>query len=237
MRMSPPVRMNRSGGGRSASATRGRTGASSMSSGCSRPAATSSASARAARGDVLAAAVAGGDGQVQRACCRAVSASAASMRARIACAKRSRSPMKRMRTPRRCSSVDFALERVQEQLHQRADFVFRAAPVLAGKREQRQRLDAVLEAEVDAQVDRARAGAMADDARAAARCAQRPLPSMMTARWRGMRVRRRRRSDSCRPSDRHQLLFLGLDHFVDVLDRLVGELLDVGFAARRLRPR
>ena len=35
-------------------------------------------------------------------------------------------------------------------------------------------------------------------------------------------------------SDRHQLLFLRLDHFVDVLDRGVGELLDVGLGAAGL---
>src|SRR5690606_3148785 len=94
------------------------------------------------------------------------------------------------------------------------------------------------------------------------RAAQRPLPSMMTARWRGRVMasgtgnrgpgtgkahsRRSRRfhaggkhghrTASCfprsRPSYRHQFLFLRLDHLVDILDALVGELLDlVGGAA------
>src|SRR5690606_13707047 len=36
------------------------------------------------------------------------------------------------------------------------------------------------------------------------------------------------------PSDRHQLRFLGLDHLVDVLDRLVGQLLDVVLAAAQV---
>src|SRR5690606_41314258 len=55
------------------------------------------------------------------------------------------------------------------------------------------------------------------------RAAHRPLPSMLTARWRGRAIGR---------SYRHQFPFLGLDHLVDVLDALLGELLDpVGGAA------
>ena len=50
----------------------------------------------------------------------------------------------------------------------RADFFFRPAPVLAGEGEQGQRLDAAFQAEVDADVDRARAGTVADGARATA---------------------------------------------------------------------
>src|SRR5690606_9044880 len=61
--------------------------------------------------------------------------------------------------------VDLAVEGVDEQLHQRADLVLRTAPVLAREREQGQCADAGVQAEIDAQVDRARAGAMADDAR------------------------------------------------------------------------
>src|SRR5207342_2283342 len=60
--------------------------------------------------------------------------------------------------------VDLALERTQEQLHQCADFVFRTSPVLAGKCEQGERLDAGFETEIDAQVDGTRAGAVADHA-------------------------------------------------------------------------
>ena len=60
-----------------------------------------------------------------------------------------------------------ALERAEEQLHQRADFLFGPPPVLAGEREQGQCLDAGFEAEVDADVHRAGAGAMADHARPA----------------------------------------------------------------------
>src|SRR3546814_12492267 len=97
------------------------------------------------------------------------------------------------------------------------------------------------------------------------RAAHRPLPSMMTARWRGrvmgwwpgLGIRdwgfgkaeasgfpkwcRHRRSPALPnpesripnpgPSYRHQFLFLGLDHLVDVLDALVGELLDFVAAA------
>src|SRR3546814_13845030 len=62
-----------------------------------------------------------------------------------------------------CSSD--LLERVEEQLHQRADLFLRPAPVLAGEREQRERGDPAFEAEVDAQVDRARTGAVADHPR------------------------------------------------------------------------
>src|SRR3546814_3810177 len=54
------------------------------------------------------------------------------------------------------------------------------------------------------------------------RAAHRPLPSMMTTRWRGRVIEK---------SYRHQFLFLGLDHLVDVLDALVGELLDFVAAA------
>src|SRR5690606_39131853 len=57
--------------------------------------------------------------------------------------------------------VHLALERVHEQLHQRADLVLWPAPVLAGEGEQRQRRDAALEAEVDAGVDRPRTGTVA----------------------------------------------------------------------------
>src|SRR3546814_20788864 len=58
-----------------------------------------------------------------------------------------------------------ALERVEEQLHQRADLFLRPAPVLAGEREQRERGDPAFEAAVDTQVDRARTGAVADHPR------------------------------------------------------------------------
>src|SRR5690606_23667273 len=67
-----------------------------------------------------------------------------------------------------------AVERVEEELHERADLLGRAATVLAREREQRQRGHAALEAVVDAQVHRARAGAVADHARAAA--ARGPAP-------------------------------------------------------------
>ena len=49
---------------------------------------------------------------------------------------------------------------------ERADFLFRPPPVLAGEGEQGQRADAALQAEVDADIDRARAGTVADYARA-----------------------------------------------------------------------
>src|SRR5690606_17023406 len=70
--------------------------------------------------------------------------------------------------------ADLAFQRAEEQLHQRVDFLFRPAPVLAGEGEQGQRADAVREAEVDRALGRARTGTVADDARAAP--ALRPAP-------------------------------------------------------------
>ena len=105
MRKSPPVRMNRSGGGRSASATRA---ANRRFVDVVRLQAAGGdvlGQAARGRGDVLAAAVAGGDGQ------RQPGVVAGDALRRRPCArgsralKRSRSPMKRMRTPRRCSSA------------------------------------------------------------------------------------------------------------------------------------
>ncbi|MNI75310.1 hypothetical protein D3C73_1314490 [compost metagenome] len=64
--------------------------------------------------------------------------------------------------------VHFAIERAEEQLHQRIDFFLRPAPVLAGEREQGQRRNAQFQAALDGAVDRARAGTMADDAGATA---------------------------------------------------------------------
>ncbi|KAG0779054.1 hypothetical protein G6F22_010861 [Rhizopus arrhizus] len=64
--------------------------------------------------------------------------------------------------------VHFAVERAEEQLHQRIDFFLRPAPVLAGEREQGQRGNAQFKAALDGAVDRARAGTVADHARAAA---------------------------------------------------------------------
>src|SRR6476661_1104800 len=59
--------------------------------------------------------------------------------------------------------------------------------------------------------------------------AHRPLPSMMTAMWAGTEPCdwiRRRRSSPIR-SDFHDLGFFGVNEAVDLLDVLVGELLDV----------
>src|SRR5690606_9794608 len=62
------------------------------------------------------------------------------------------------------------------------------------------------------------------------RAAQRPLPSMMTATWRGT-PEGGVGALMLAPSDRHQLLFLGLDHLVDVLDRVIGDLLHLALEA------
>src|SRR6478672_2213935 len=201
-----------------------------------------------------------------------VSASAACMRARIAPSKRLRSPMKRRRAPRRCSSstsrssaprnsfirpptssvgrFQFSLENANRVI----------APTPRSRQNSTQRLTA-------------RAPARWPMIRGRWRCcAQRPLPSMMMARCCGigpvplaefMRVGRRERrpgkqeryaaagadtqyvtaagnrDDAAWPSaagrsDGHQFLFLALDHLVDVLDRAVGDLLDIGLGAARL---
>ena len=57
------------------------------------------------------------------------------------------------------------------------------------------------------------------------RCsAQRPLPSMMMATWRGRRVDS---GSSSHHSDLHDLVFFGLEHLVEPLDVLLGERLDL----------
>ena len=85
--------------------------------------------------------------------------------------------------------LDLAVQRVEEQFHQRADFLVRPAPVLAGEREQGQRLDAAARRQKSMQTLTARAPARWPMMRGRRRrSAQRPLPSMMTARWRGMRA-------------------------------------------------
>src|SRR5512147_105432 len=65
--------------------------------------------------------------------------------------------------------------------------------------------------------------------------AQRPLPSMMMATWRGMNSGRSRRSCTMAPlrssSNLEDLVFLLLDQVVDLLDELVGERLDLLFLA------
>ena len=97
------------------------------------------------------------------------------------------------------SAVEFAhlaVQCVEEQLHQRADLVLRPAPVLAGEGEQGQGANAALKAEVDAGVDRACAGTVADGARATATL--RPAPVAVhddgdMARDAGLGARGRRR--------------------------------------------
>src|SRR5690606_30959111 len=59
---------------------------------------------------------------------------------------------------------DLAVQRIHEELHQGPGLCARTAPVLAGEGEQGQCPDAALKTEVDADVDRACAGAMADGA-------------------------------------------------------------------------
>jgi len=62
-------------------------------------------------------------------------ASAWAMRARIASGKAARSPMKATRHAAAMQFVHFGVEQAQEQLHQRAHFLLRPVPVLAGEGE------------------------------------------------------------------------------------------------------
>src|SRR5690606_8069593 len=156
------------------------------------------------------------------------------MRSLIAAEKRERSPMKRRRTPRLSS------EPTSRSSAPRNSFI--SAPTSSSGRPQ---FSLEKANRVSAPMPRSRQkSTVRSAARAPARwpttrgrrrrCAQRPLPSMMMARWRGagawsgadMRVMR-----MADRSDRHQFLFLALDHLVHVLDRLVGDLLDLVLGA------
>ena len=64
--------------------------------------------------------------------------------------------------------VDFAIQRLQEKLHQRADFLIGALPVFTGKRKQGQRADAVAKAVFDGRTQRLLSFAVAEAARAMA---------------------------------------------------------------------
>src|SRR5690606_34876050 len=152
------------------------------------------------------------------------------MRAVIAASKRLRSPTKRTRTPRRWSSPTSRSSALRNS--------FISAPTSSAGRPQFSLENAN---RVRAPTPRSRQKSMHRlTARAPARwpimrglrrrAAQRPLPSMMMATWRGMRGV----ADGAfiaTPSDRHQLLLLGLDHLIDVLDGLVGDLLDLALDA------
>src|SRR5204863_830269 len=60
------------------------------------------------------------------------------------------------------------------------------------------------------------------------RCAQRPLPSMMTATWRGSRARSRPEVSSAGASSHlHDFVFFGFQHLVQALGVVLGELLDL----------
>src|SRR5690606_23750662 len=111
------------------------------------------------RGDVLASAVAGGDRQGQPGIAQGEGFGRLHARADIGREARAVADEADFH-PAPVQLLDLAVERGQEQLHQCADLFLGPAPVLAGEREQGQRADALFEAEVDADIDRARAGAM-----------------------------------------------------------------------------
>src|SRR5690606_17725485 len=156
------------------------------------------------------------------------------MRSRIAGVKRERSPMKRRRTPRvsraptsRSSAPRNSFISALTSSSGRPQFSLEKANRVSTLMPRSRQKSMVRSA--------ARAPARWPTTRGRRRrSAQRPLPSMMMARWRGtvglagadmavMRMADR--------SDRHQFLFLRLDHLVDVLDRLVGDLLDLVLGA------
>src|SRR5262245_19502997 len=62
-------------------------------------------------------------------------------------------------------------------------------------------------------------------------CAQRPLPSMMMATWRGTGPEKTGRATSVksgpRRSDGHDLVFLGLEDLVDLVNVFLGDLFDL----------
>src|SRR5690606_35473912 len=152
------------------------------------------------------------------------------MRSMIAGAKRERSPMKRRRTPRfssaptsRSSAPRNSFIRAPTSSSGRPQFSLEKANRVSAPMPRSRQKSTVRSA--------ARAPARWPTTRGRRRrCAQRPLPSMMTARWRGtgagagedmtvMRMADR--------SDRHQFLLLGLDHVIDIIDRLVADILNI----------
>src|SRR5687767_2315044 len=155
----------------------------------------------------------------------AVSASACAILRWMVSEKPVRSPMKAMRAPRRCSSS------ISWSSMRRNNFI--SAPTSSAGRFQFSLENAN---RVSASICCSRQNSRQTcTARTPARCprlrgrlrrsAQRPLPSMMTARWRGLRAGGFK--TGVPGSERQQFLFLVLHHFVDVLDELVGELLDL----------
>ena len=167
MRCSPPVRMKRSTGGRSARQKNGASVCSEMSSARRRPAATSSGRAPRRIGDVPAAAVIDRDVELQRGVRAGLLHRALHAFAKLGLERRKIADERDAHAVL-VQLVDFAIERLQEKLHQRADFALRPIPVLAGEREQRQRLDAAAQAELDRRAHGFLAFAMAQAARPAA---------------------------------------------------------------------
>src|SRR5688572_30724759 len=153
----------------------------------------------------------------------------------IASLKRSRSPMKRTRTPRRSSSS------TSRSSAPRNSFI--SAPTSSSGRpqfslEKANRVSASMPCsrQKSMQTLTARAPARWPMTRGRRRrSAQRPLPSMMTARWRGTRAAAMAGSEDMAgrvdPSNRHKFLLFGLDHLIDVLDGGVGDLLDLDLGA------
>src|SRR5512139_1669667 len=217
MRCSPPVRMNRSGGGAPASWVCAAKDASSICSTASVPSATRRARRRAASTMSQRPPYDTATKKVMRLFC-AVRASAAAIRSARAGRSRPTSPMKRTRIPLRCSSsTSLSMASTKSSMSLvtsssgRCQFSLEKANTVSASTPRR--------AQPSTHARTALAPARWPKWRGnARRLAQRPLPSMITATWRG--------SPGCATgSDLQQFFFLLVHHGIDVRDVLVRELL------------
>ena len=169
MRCSPPVRISRSGSGRSGERQVLAERASSMSS--ASHLARDAAPRQLPRGasDVPAPAVRDGDDQRHARDCRRCSVSGCLH----ALAQRRRQLLQVADEAQAdavlVQLVDFVVERLEEAAHQHRDLFLRPLPVLAREREQRQHLDAAARAVLDDLLDGAHAHAMTGRTRQRAR--------------------------------------------------------------------
>src|SRR5262245_24452414 len=226
MRRSPPVRMKRSGAGTPAVASRSPSALSSMDSALRAPARASAASRRAAwtmsqRPPYATATVRSSRSRA------AVRSSAAAMRPVNAGARRVRSPMNRMRTPLASSS---ATSRSSDSRNSCMSRLTSPAGRCQFSLEKANSVSARTPWRTDSSIvaRTARVPARCPAARGSDRCsAQRPLPSMITATWRGTGPAPTACGTAIDISDLQQLfLFLG-QHGVDIVHVPVGELLDL----------
>src|SRR5712692_7499999 len=228
MRISPDVRIRRSGSGHDAVYSRRATDASSISAGCSRPACTSSPSSRAAR------AISARElYEMQRlrssSVPPAVSWTMRSSAARALGASRAISPRTWTRAPRaRSSATSFAMYSSRSCMSAsissagRCQFSWlNAKSVSTPTSASRQPSIASRTAAIPAACPSGRGSERSR--------AHRPLPSMMMATWAGTAPWRRIRSrrSSLIPSNFHDLRFFDVNQLIELLDVLVVQLLHV----------